>query len=443
MKIIIAALVMISSFTYAKTNIVVSILPQKTFVEKIGGSKVIVNAMVKPGSDPHTYEPKASQMKNISKADIYFPIGIEFEKVWLEKFKNQNKNMKIIEMTKGIKYIDMPKHNHHEHASIDKAYEWVGLFHLKEDKYTWSFSKVNSEYADDKIKMLILKMNDNSKEAVEELEKKAQKIFSSSKAISKKDLSTLNKTNTLYEINFNNKKEINKININIKENAAYLIFTEHLPYEFEKDEHFFKNSKNVDIEVLVEDPYREKEHEGHNHDKEAHSEHSHEGHDHSSSKDPHVWLSPSNVKIIAKNIYTSLVNIDASNKEYYKKNYINFLKEISDTDNEIRSIFVDIKDSAKFMVFHPSWGYFAKDYSLIQLVIEVEGKEPKPKTLKRIIDQAKKENITAIFAQKEFSDKSAQVIAKELNIQVIQETPLDPNWSENLINMAKAIANTK
>ena len=147
---------------------------------------------------------------------------------------------------------------------------------------------------------------------------------------------------------------------------------------------------------------------------------SHEGHDHSSSKDPHVWLSPSNVKIIAKNIYTSLVNIDASNKEYYKKNYINFLKEISDTDNEIRSIFVDIKDSAKFMVFHPSWGYFAKDYSLIQLVIEVEGKEPKPKTLKRIIDQA-----------------------KELNIKVLKETPLASNWSENLINMAKAIANSK
>ena len=82
-------------------------------------------------------------------------------------------------------------------------------------------------------------------------------------------------------------------------------------------------------------------------------------------------------------------------------------------------------------------------FVLIQLVIEVEGKEPKPKTLKRIIDQAKELNIKAIFTQKEFSDKSAQVIAKELNIKVLKETPLASNWSENLINMAKAIANSK
>ena len=219
-----------------------------------------------------------------------------------------------------------------------------------------------------------------------------------------------------------------KVSIDIKKEGTYVIFTQHLPSEFESNEHFFKNIKNVEIEAKYEEPE---------------SEHNHGADSHEGSNDPHVWVSPSNVKIIAKNIYNSLVDIDPSNKEYYKNNYINFLAEISNTDNKIREIFIDMPLNSKFMVFHPSWGYFAKEYSLIQLVIEVEGKEPKPKTLKRIIDEAKEENVKAIFAQEEFSDKSANTIAAQLNIQVIKETPLSPKWSENLIKMAKAIANSK
>lgn len=428
MKIIMAALIMISSFAYAKTNIVVSILPQKTFVEKIGGDKVKVNAMVKPGADPHTYEPKASQMRNISKADIYFPIGIEFENAWLEKFKNQNKKMKIIHMTKGINYISMPKHNHHAHSDSAQSYEWAGLFDLNKTIYTWSFSKVDSKYADEKMKMLILKTSDNSADGIEKLEKKANEIFTNSKAISKKDLSVLKKTNTLYEITFNNNIEKTQVSIDINKKGTYVIFTQHLPTEFEKNEHFLKNSKNIDIEAKLQEPE---------------IEHNHENHDNEGTKDPHVWVSPSKVKIIAKNIYNSLVEIDSKNREYYKKNYLNFLKEISDTDNKIREIFINMPINSKFMVFHPSWGYFAKEYSLIQLVIEVEGKEPKPQTLKRIIDEAKAKNVKAIFAQEEFSDKSAKTIAAQLNIKVIKETPLSPKWSENLIKMANAIANSK
>ena len=130
MKYSIVLILMINTFLYSKTNIVVSILPQETFVKKIGGDKVNVTAMVRPGSDPHTYEPKASQMREISKADLYFPIGLEFEEAWLNKFKNQNSKMKFVEMTTGINYLKMPEHAHHEEGA-DAAFEWAGLFTLK------------------------------------------------------------------------------------------------------------------------------------------------------------------------------------------------------------------------------------------------------------------------------------------------------------------------
>jgi zinc transport system substrate-binding protein len=158
-------------------------------------------------------------------------------------------------------------------------------------------------------------------------------------------------------------------------------------------------------------------------------------------EDPHTWTSPENVKIMAKNIYDTLVQVDSSNKEYYLNNYNNFVNEINQTDKKIKEIFTKIPKDSKFMVFHPAWGYFAKNYNLIQFPVEVEGKEPKPKILKEIIEEAKKENIKAIFTQSEFSDKSAKVIADELKIKVIKETPLATNWSQNLIHVANTIAN--
>jgi len=403
----------------------VSILPQKTFVEKIGGEQVNVTAMVKPGSDPHTYEPKVSQMKAISNADIYFPIGIEFEENWLSKFQDQNKNMKFIQMTTGINYLKMPAHAHHEEGA-DVAFEWAGLFTLQKGTYTWSFSKVDAKYADEKMKILILNTKEANSEGIESVEEEAISILKSDKSIAKKDLDTLTPSKKLYDITFNQDKEMTKVTITIKKDGNYVFFTEHMPFEFEKDEHFFKNLAKNDIEPVASEP-----------------ESGHDHHNHAGSKDPHVWTTPSNVQIIAKNIYTTLSNFDPKNKAYFKKNYIKFLKEIANTDIQIREILADLDAGSKFMVFHPSWGYFASDYSLVQMVIEVEGKEPKPKALQHIISEAKKENIQVIFAQKEFSDKSAKVIASQLNIKVVKETPLAVNWSENLIKMANDIANHK
>ena len=165
-----------------------------------------------------------------------------------------------------------------------------------------------------------------------------------------------------------------------------------------------------------------------------HEEHKHEG------EDPHIWTAPSNVKIIAENIYNALIKIDPVNADYYKRNLDIFLASIDETDRQIIDILSSLEDGERFMVFHPSWGYFAKAYNLVQIAVEVEGKEPKPKELIHLLTEAKEEKVRAIFTQPEFSDTVAKIIAKELQIPVVKVSPLAANWSENLINIAKAIA---
>ena len=422
-QIIISVFIGLGSLINAQINVVVSIVPQQTFVEKIGGDKVHITTMVMPGSNPHSYEPKPSQMKALSNAQIYFPIKIEFEKAWLDRFTQHNKNMKLIDITEGIPFIKMAKHSH-KHSdkknfkSIkNKPYEWAGVFEVNKGRYTWSFSKVAGNYAHASMKFLIIPILEDKKDSIESYENLAQKLFDTGTTSVAKDGETLNASGGLYTLQFNENLDQTDFDLEMKKDGKYLFFTQYVPMKFEDKQHFFKDNEKHDIEPVQTKPKTEL------------------------GLDPHTWTSPSNVKIMAKNILKALVDMDKDNEAYYRKNYQIFLQEIKQTDERIKKIFLLLPKNTNFMVFHPSWGYFANEYGLKQLPIQVEGKEPKLKMLQEIIKKARKTKVRAIFTQKEFSDKSAKVIAAELNIKVLKETPLARNWSENLIEMAEAIAN--
>lgn len=184
-----------------------------------------------------------------------------------------------------------------------------------------------------------------------------------------------------------------------------------------------------------DDHDEESHHEHKEHHKDAH--HEHEEHKHS-GLDPHIWLDPILVKTQAKNIYNAIVKIDSQNKNFYEKNYKSFLKELDGLHSELKDILKPYKNRA-FMVFHPSWGYFAKRYNLEQISVEVQGKEPKLSQLKELIKEAKEHKIKVVFVSAEFSQKSASQIAKNINGGTFVISPLATNWDKNLLYLAKEI----
>ena len=257
-------------------RVFVSILPQKYFVEKIGGDLIDVAVMVEPGASPHTYEPKPQQMIALAKTNIYFAIGVPFEASWLEKIAATNPNMLIVHTEAGIKKIPM----------------------------------------------------------------KAQ----------------------------------------------------HQQPELEEDHH--------------------------------------------SIKDPHVWLSPPLVMILAGNMLQAFVKVDPDHLSVYEKNHDNFIRELVVLDAEIRGAFKGKGKDVEFMVFHPAWGYFAQAYGLQQVPIELEGKQPKAAELQSLIQYAKERGIKVIFAQPQFSWQAAQAIARSLQGQIVFVDPLAADWDRNLRQVA-------
>jgi zinc transport system substrate-binding protein len=290
-KVLFSAIFLIFLFTAQMVlarplKVFVSIVPQKYFVEKIGGDFVEVAVMVQPGASPATYEPKPKQMVALAKSDIYFAIGVPFEKTWLPKIGATSPKMHIVYTQAGIEKRAMIAHHSHQGES-------------------------KHHYGE----------------------------------------------------------------------------TEHRP-------------------------------------------------DHHTGKDPHVWLSPPLVMQQARNILNGLETLDPTHRALYQANYKSFIVELVDLDLELKRLFETTADHSEFMVFHPSWGYFAHAYGLEQLPIEIEGKEPKPAELKDLIEHGKKIGIEVIFVQPQFSWQAAQTIAQATTAQIVVVDPLAPDWAENLRQVA-------
>jgi zinc transport system substrate-binding protein len=92
----------------AELNVYVSILPQKAFVQAIGGDHIQVQVMVQPGANPATYEPKPSQLACLADSKIYFAIGVPFEKAWLKRFRSVQPKLQVVHIDQNISKMAMP-----------------------------------------------------------------------------------------------------------------------------------------------------------------------------------------------------------------------------------------------------------------------------------------------------------------------------------------------
>lgn len=139
------------------------------------------------------------------------------------------------------------------------------------------------------------------------------------------------------------------------------------------------------------------------HEIQAHTDASH---DHG-AMDPHIWLSPKLVKIQAEHILNGLAAIDPDHRKTYQNNYLKFIEQLDSLDHELKTLLSEDIGQKQFLVFHPSWGYFADAYGLTQISIEIEGKAPKARDVKNLIEFARQNHIQVILVQPQFSTKHA------------------------------------
>lgn len=162
-------------------------------------------------------------------------------------------------------------------------------------------------------------------------------------------------------------------------------------------------------------------------------------HDHAEGEaDPHIWLDPQLVRIQAKTMANELKRLDPAHAIDYETNFHRFDSILNQIDTAIANLLAPCR-GASFYVFHPGFGYFADRYGLSQISVESEGKEPGAQTLAVLIERAKKDSVKVIFAQSEFSSKTAEAVAAAISAKVMPLDPLARDYLNNLWHIAQAL----
>ena len=303
---------------------------------------------------------------------------------------------------------------HDDHAGHDdhgaESFEWAGTFDLSQGNYKWSFAKVNGEYADPAMKMVILQSGD-----IEKSEEIASNLLDSDQSINKFNNDILIASNNSYSLNFDQKKDKTIFNLEIKKSGKYTFFTEHMPFEFEADEHFLKDLASNDVEPIAQMPDAG---DGHHHH--------HHGH---GSLDPHVWHDPSNIvkmsSLIANNLKKDISVFNRKDRQL-----------LNDRAESVNSILGSLKDWANKQVAtvpesnriivskHKAMDYFGAAYGFETLsLLDTLGDSSslRPETISLVLKELEEDNVKALFPEQKPASKLIRNISRQSSIPLARK----------------------
>lgn len=263
-------------------QVAVTVLPQRYFVERIGGDRVKVEVLVEPGREPHTYDPTPRQVERLAAAHLYLAIGMPFEEQLLPRLQRAAPHLRVVDTREGI------------------------------------------------------------------------------------------------ELRFG-------------------------------EAHYHFDERGNAVLHAADEP------------------------------DPHIWLGPLEVRQQISTIRDALIAVDPAGEAVYRAGHARFEAEIRTMHEEFTRLLAPARGRA-ILAFHPAFEYFTATYGINQRAIELEGKEPAPRHLERLIDEALRSGTQVVFTQPEFSSRSAELIARAIGGTVVSLNPLDPDWPRAMRSIAAGIA---
>ncbi len=170
--------------------------------------------------------------------------------------------------------------------------------------------------------------------------------------------------------------------------------------------------------------------------------------------DPHVWLDPHIMSLVAEEIAAVLAELDPDRSGFYRDKAREFREEVERLDEEIRRELSSLKHR-RFVAYHSAWTYFCRRYGLVQVgVIEDRpGEEPGAGKLVRLADEMRSTETMVVFTEPQLGSRVGEILAREVGsrVKVVELDPLgrddDPERSDyirlmryNLRRMVSALA---
>ena len=476
-----ATTILMSSTTLASADVkvIASIKPVHSLVaavmEGIGKPELLVEG----AGSPHTYSLKPSQAKKLQEADLVFWMSHDLEAFLENSIEGIAANATSVPLmdAHGLIKLDFreggvfdahahDEHDDHEdhkghddhgrddhddhkkddhddhagHGHGDHAFEWAGVFELSAGTYKWSFAKVNGAYADPAMKMAIL-----ASDHIEDSEEAAEAMLESDDTNSSVNNDVLRVSDKAYTLNFDDTKDMTVFTVKIEKDGAYTFFTEHMPFEFEASEHFFKDLAGTDIEPIAQDP--DMGHHDEHHGEHAHKEHDdHDDHGHHGT-DPHVWLDPINAKAMIHEIEEALIEADPANASAYEANAEAMMSKLDNLVAEIDAELQPVKGRG-YVVFHDAYQYFENRFGVSAVGSITVSPEvlPGAERVAELREKVRSLDATCVFSEPQFEPKLVMTITENTNAGTGVLDPLGASIDDGpelyftlIRNMAKSL----
>jgi len=162
--------------------------------------------------------------------------------------------------------------------------------------------------------------------------------------------------------------------------------------------------------------------------------------------DPHYWLSAANGALMAAAAAAALAEADPGRAAAYQANGRALAAELRELHAELRRTLAPAAGS-RVIVFHDAWRYFADAYGLeIAAVFQSSpGREPTPRDLKRLYDQARLSQARVLFSEPQLPGDSLAPLLADLGLRPVVLDPLGgaapgDSYAEMLRRNARAVA---
>lgn len=221
---------------------------------------------------------------------------------------------------------------------------------------------------------------------------------------------------------------------------ARIYISSGLPFEQRLSEKIGGSMGHIDIVSADSGVERIMENGHHHHEEGEHIEG--EVEEPGGEPDLHIWMSCGNLKIMAKNILDAYIKIWPEMAVEFTDNYDKLIEQITTADDSILGMLAEAKGRS-FYVYHPAFGYFARDYGFTQEAVEIGGKNPSPKQLAEVIAKARRENVKTILVQPQFDRTSADKIAEAIGGKVLAVNSMDKDILANMVELAKVLSENK
>lgn len=199
----------------------------------------------------------------------------------------------------------------------------------------------------------------------------------------------------------------------------------------------------------TQDSHGSHDHDDHDHAAHEHGDHDegHEGHHHE-GVDPHIWLGPTQAKVIAKAIASELGKLDPANQARYDANLAAFDTKVDAKDKVIAGQMKAVNEKGYF-VFHEAYGYWERHYGMSSkghFTVSPE-RRPGAKTLVDIRKALEEQQASCIYAEPQFSPAVIESVARNTGAKVLlldevgEQVPLGPDgYPQFMQQLADAFA---